>query len=431
MDRFVINGGKVLRGEISVGGMKNSALGILFATILTEDVCVIENLPPVSDVAASLEILSAVGAKVRAIDRTSVEIDTRFVRACASPYELARRFRGSYYILGAELGRFGRARSALPGGCDFGVRPIDRHIKGFEALGARVEISDGCVCAYTDDKWLKGASVFMDDISVGATINIMLAAVRAEGTTVIDNPAREPHVVDCANFLNACGANITGAGTDMIKIKGVPKLQGTTYTILPDMIEAGTYMAAACAVDGSELTITNVIPKHLESITAKLVEMGADVTENDDSVTVARHGRLGRINVKTLPYPGFPTDMNPQITALLAIANGTSIMTESVFENRFRYVEELNRMGASIKIEGRSAVVDGVPALRSARVRAVDLRAGVAMIIAGLSAEGTTEIDDIYHIERGYEDIVDKLTAVGADIRRVSDVTAEGTVDAG
>lgn len=420
MDRFVVNGGNPLRGTVEVGGMKNSALGILFATILTEDVCVIENLPLVSDVMTTLEILSAIGAKVRKLSRTSVEIDTRFIVPCSSPYDLARKFRGSYYILGAELGRFGKARSALPGGCDFGVRPIDRHIKGFEALGAEISIKDGCVIGKTGADGLNGASIYMDDVSVGATINIMLAAVRAKGMTVIDNPAREPHVVDCANFLNACGANISGAGTDVIKIKGVSQLQGTAYAILPDMIEAGTFMVAACAVDGSELTVANVIPKHLESITAKLAELGATVVENDDSITVSRNGRLNRINVKTLPYPGFPTDMNPQICVLLTTVEGTSILTESVFENRFRYVDELIRMGASIKLEGRSAIVQGVPMLRSAKVKAVDLRAGVAMIIAGLSAEGQTVIEDIYHIERGYEDIVDKLRSVGGDISRVS-----------
>lgn len=418
MDKFVVYGGNPLRGTIEVGGMKNSALGILFGTILTNDICIIENLPPVSDITNSLEILRECGAKIKMLSRTSAEIDTRCVQPCRAPYEMATKMRASYYVLGAELGRFGKTKSAYPGGCDFGVRPIDRHIKGFEALGADVEIVDGCVCAEAKEGVLRGTSIFMDDISVGATINIMLAAVRARGTTIIDNAAREPHVVDLANFLNACGANISGAGTDVIKIKGVSRLFGTTYAIIPDMIEAGTYMMAAAVNDGSRVEIKNVIPKHLESITAKLIEMGVEIKEDEDSLIVEKNGRLSKVNVKTLPYPGFPTDMQPQMCALQVTAQGTSMLIEGVWENRFRYTEELRKMGAQISVEGRAATIVGVDHLNAARVKATDLRAGVAMIIAALGAEGRSEIVDIYHIERGYEDIVEKLRAVGANISR-------------
>ena len=420
MDKFVVYGGNPLRGTIEVGGMKNSALGILFGTILTNDICIIENLPPVSDITNSLEILRECGAKIKMLSRTSAEIDTRCVQPCRAPYEMATKMRASYYVLGAELGRFGKTKSAYPGGCDFGVRPIDRHIKGFESLGADVEIVDGCVCAEAKEGVLRGTSIFMDDISVGATINIMLAAVRARGTTIIDNAAREPHVVDLANFLNACGANISGAGTDVIKIKGVSRLFGTTYAIIPDMIEAGTYMMAAAVNDGSRVEIKNVIPKHLEATSTKLAEMGVKIVENDDSVEVSVPSGLNATNIKTLPYPGIPTDMQPQFCVLMCVANGVSKLIEGVFDNRFQYVDQLRNMGASIEVNGRVATISGGSPLYGAAVNASDLRAGAAMIIAGLAANGKTEIENINYINRGYEDIVEKLSAVGADIALVN-----------
>ena len=415
MERIVINGGRTLDGKIRVSGAKNAALPILFATILAEDICIIENLPEISDVADSLEILRTMGAAVSMLDRTTARIDTTNIVCGSSPYELSRAMRGSYYVLGAELSRFGRSRSALPGGCDFGLRPIDQHIKGFSALGAHVDTANGYVTCDCSGR-PKGANIYLDIESVGATINIMLAACKAEGQTVIDNAAREPHIVDLANFLNACGADISGAGTSVIKIKGAKRLHGVTYAIIPDMIEAGTYMIAAAATK-SHLEITNVIPKHLESVTAKLTEMGVDVVENDESVVVDGRCDLGSVRVKTLPYPGFPTDMNPQMCVLMCLADGTSYLNEGVFDNRFRYTAELAKMGASIKIDSKLAVIEGTGQLKGACVRAVDLRGGAAMVIAGLAAEGTTYIEDIYHIERGYEDLVGKLAAVGADIR--------------
>lgn len=418
MEKIVVNGGKPLFGTIEVGGMKNSSLPILFATILIGDKCVIENLPPIDDVASALHILKSMGATVRMIDRTTVEIDTTHIVCGSAPYELARNIRGSYYIAGAELGRFGRTRVALPGGCDLGPRPIDQHVKGFEKLGVSVSFENGAIIGDAGEGLLRGDDIYMDLVSVGATMNIMLAAVLAEGVTTIDNAAREPHIVDLANFLNSCGADISGAGTDMIKIKGVRTLHGVTYGIIPDMIEAGTYMIAAAAT-GGKLTITNVIPKHLESITAKLDEMGVIVEEHDSSVVVSAPEKLTKVNVKTLPYPGFPTDMNPQMCVLLCLAEGTSVLREGVWENRFRYVKELIRMGADITVEQKTAYVQGGNKLVGASVLATDLRAGAAMVIAGLAAEGTTEIGDIYHIERGYENIVEKLRAVGADIEKV------------
>ncbi|MBO4501950.1 MAG: UDP-N-acetylglucosamine 1-carboxyvinyltransferase [Clostridia bacterium] len=416
MERIVINGGRKLHGKIRVSGAKNAALPILFATILAEDACIIENLPEISDVTDSLEILRAMGASVTMLDRTTVKIDTTNIVCGSAPYDLAAAMRGSYYVLGAELSRFGKARSAVPGGCDFGLRPIDQHIKGFAALGARVATENGYVVCDCDGR-PKGANVYLDIESVGATINIMLAACKAEGQTIIDNAAREPHIVDLANFLNACGADISGAGTDVIKVKGVSRLHGVTYAIIPDMIEAGTYMIAAAATK-SHVEITNVIPKHLESVTAKLIEMGIDVVENDESVVVDGDCEMTAARVKTMPYPGFPTDMNPQICTLMCLAQGTSYVAEGVFDNRFRYAAELAKMGASVKVEGKLAVVEGVETLHGACVRAVDLRAGAAMVIAGLAAEGTTYIEDIRHIERGYEDLVGKLASVGADICR-------------
>lgn len=416
MERFIINGGKRLSGKIEVSGMKNAALPIIFSTILVEDRCIIENIPEIRDVTTALEIITAMGARVRMLDRTTVEIDTTGIVCGSAPYELARSIRASYYILGAELGRFGMTTSAFPGGCNFITRPIDLHIKGFEALGATVSIDEGSIHAFAKDG-LKANSIYLDIESVGATINIILAAVKAEGLTIIDNAAREPHIVDLANFLNSCGANISGAGTDVIKIRGVKSLHGVSYAIIPDMIEAGTYMIAAAATH-SVLTVANIIPKHLESITAKLEEMGVSVVEDDESVVVDGRCSLSRIRLKALPYPGFPTDMQPQMCVLLCLANGVSTITDSVWDNRFRYTGELARMGANITVEGKTATVVGGQ-LRAAGVKAVDLRAGAAMVIAGLAAEGETTIDDVYHIERGYERMVEKLNAVGADIRRV------------
>ena len=416
MERFIINGGKRLSGKIEVSGMKNAALPIIFSTILVEDRCIIENIPEIRDVTTALEIITAMGARVRMLDRTTVEIDTTGIVCGSAPYELARSIRASYYILGAELGRFGMTTSAFPGGCNFITRPIDLHIKGFEALGATVSIDEGSIHAFAKDG-LKANSIYLDIESVGATINIILAAVKAEGLTIIDNAAREPHIVDLANFLNSCGANISGAGTDVIKIRGVKSLHGVSYAIIPDMIEAGTYMIAAAATH-SVLTVANIIPKHLESITAKLEEMGVSVVEDDESVVVDGRCSLSRIRLKALPYPGFPTDMQPQMCVLLCLANGVSTITDSVWDNRFRYTGELARMGANITVEGKTATVVGGK-LRAAAVKAVDLRAGAAIVIAGLAAEGETTIDDVYHIERGYERMVEKLNAVGADIRRV------------
>ena len=416
MERFIINGGKRLSGKIEVSGMKNAALPIIFSTILVEDRCIIENIPEIRDVTTALEIITAMGARVRMLDRTTVEIDTTGIVCGSAPYELARSIRASYYILGAELGRFGMTTSAFPGGCNFITRPIDLHIKGFEALGATVSIDEGSIHAFAKDG-LNANSIYLDIESVGATINIILAAVKAEGLTIIDNAAREPHIVDLANFLNSCGANISGAGTDVIKIRGVKSLHGVSYAIIPDMIEAGTYMIAAAATH-SVLTVANIIPKHLESITAKLEEMGVSVVEDDESVVVDGRCSLSSIRLKALPYPGFPTDMQPQMCVLLCLANGVSTITDSVWDNRFRYTGELARMGANITVEGKTATVVGGK-LRAAGVKAVDLRAGAAMVIAGLAAEGETTIDDVYHIERGYERMVEKLNAVGADIRRV------------
>ena len=417
MERIVINGGKPLNGTIEVSGMKNAALPILMGCLLVEDKCIIENLPEIDDVTLALKILKTMGLSVRMINRNTVEIDSTFAVGGTAPIELVRKMRASYYLLGAELGRFGRAYVGYPGGCDFGVRPIDQHIKGFEALGAEVNVEGGYVEVIAKDG-VKANNIFFDVITVGGTMNVMLAAVKAEGTTIIENAAREPHIVDLANFLNSCGAKVSGAGTDTIKIKGVSELHGCTYAIIPDMIEAGTYMLAAAATKGS-LKITNVIPKHLESITAKLAEMGVEVEDGDDYITVTYNGPLSRINVKTMPYPGFPTDMQPQMGVLLCLANGVSCLSEGVYDNRFRYFEELKRMGAIVKVDGRTAVIEGIDKLSPATIKAVDLRAGAAMVIAGLAASGITDIEDIHHIERGYDDICGKLRLVGADIRKV------------
>ncbi len=424
MDKYVINGGKPLNGEIHVSGMKNAAVPIILSSILVEGKVTIENVPDISDVRISLDILEAMGAQIKYLDKNTVEIDSTDINPELTPQELVGKMRASYYLIGAELARFGMATVDCPGGCDFGTRPIDQHIKGFDALGADVvTVNKKHIDATTDpDKCLVGTSIYMDIVSVGATINIMIAAVKAKGITIIENAAHEPHIVDTANFLNACGAQISGAGTGVIKIKGVDVLHGTTYAIIPDMIEAGTYMVLAAAT-GGKLKINNVIPKHLESISAKISEMGAVIEEEDEAVTVYldKNTALSNVSVKTLPYPGFPTDMNPQMCVLLCLANGVSTLTEGVWESRFRYVEELKRMGASITVEKTTAEVTGVAALTPAKVRAVDLRAGAAMVIAALAADGKSEIDEIYHIERGYEDIIEKLRAVGADITKVSE----------
>lgn len=417
MEKIVITGNKPLHGSIEVSGMKNAAVAIVFGTILAEGKCTLGNIPMISDISDAFEILTAIGAVIKRIDKTTYEIDTTRIEACSAPYDLVKKFRASYYILGAELGRFGRAKAAYPGGCDIGLRPIDQHIKGFKALGADVDTTvGGYVSITTPDGTLSGDSVYLDVVSVGATINIMLAACKAEGTTIIDNAAREPHVVDLANFLNSCGADISGAGTEVIKIRGVKNLHGVHYDIIPDMIEAGTYMIAAAAT-GGDLLVTNVIPKHLDTVTAKLLEMGVGVEEFDDSVRVdARGCKIKGTYVKTAPYPGFPTDMNPQMGVLMAVAEGDSTMREGVWDNRFKYVDELKRMGAQITSDSKSAVFKGVKYLHGAPVTACDLRAGAAFIIAGLMAHGVTEIDNIYHIQRGYEDIVGKLKRVGANI---------------
>ena len=417
MEKIVIEGGYPLFGEVEINGMKNAALPIILASILTGDKCVIEHLPAISDVTLALEILRSMGAGVRMINRTTVEIDTSYIKGGNAPYDLVSKMRGSTYLIGAELGRFGAARVGWPGGCDFGVRPIDQHIKGFEALGAKVDIENGYIVANAPEG-LRGNSVYFDCVTVGATINVMIAAVLAPGQTVIDNAAREPHIVDLANFLNTCGAKITGAGTGVIRITGVERLHGCTYTIIPDMIEAGTYMAAVAAA-GGRIRITNVIPKHLEIISAKLEEMGAEIEEYDDTIIIGRSHELRRANIKTLPYPGFPTDMHPQMSAVLCCAQGTSIVSEGIWENRFRYVDELHKMGAEITVDGRTATIFGVERLTGAPVRAVDLRAGAAMIIAALAAEGRTEISGIGSIERGYDDIVGKLQRLGAHIKKM------------
>lgn len=412
----MIRGGRRLRGEVAVSGAKNAAIAIIPAAILSDGVCRIENVPDITDVASITRILYDLGAGVRNIDSSTLEIDPRPIRTHVATEDLARHMRGSYYLLGALLGRFHHAVVTMPGGCDLGVRPIDQHLKGFAALGAKHRLENGMVDVRAER--LTGNSVYLDVVSVGATANIILAAVKAEGVTVIENAAKEPHIVDLANFLNSMGADIRGAGTDVIKIYGVRHLSGTTYSIIPDPIEAGTYMAAAAATCGDVL-VKNVIPKHLESISAKLEEMGVTVEEFDDSVRVTRTGKLSKCNVKTMPHPGFPTDMQPQICVLLSLAEGTSIINENVWDNRFRYVDELKRMGAQISVDGKIAVVEGVDHLEGAPVKAPDLRAGAALVIAGLCARGTTQIENIDQIERGYESIDAKLRLLGGDIRRV------------
>lgn len=416
LERFVISGGNPLKGKVRISGAKNAAVAILPAVLLADSPCIIENLPNISDVANILKVMSALGANVKLINKSTVEIDPKNINSFVVSKQMAEGMRASSYFLGALLGRMKKAKVAPPGGCNFGVRPIDQHIKGFEALGATVDYEDGMVDAKAET--LRGSSIYLDVVSVGATINIMLAAVKAVGLTVIENAAREPHIVDLANFLNSMGANIMGAGTSVIKIRGVNSLNGTNYSIIPDQIEAGTYMAAAVATKGDVL-IENVTPKHLESIIAKLRETGAKITEYDEAVRVTMTERPKKCNVKTMPHPGFPTDMQPQMATVLAVANGTSIVTEGVWDNRFRYVEQLTLMGADIQVDGKTAVITGVNQLGGAPVKAVDLRAGAAMIIAGLVANGVTEIEEIERIDRGYEDVVEKFTNLGANIKRV------------
>ena len=417
MEQYIIKGGNTLNGEVEIGGAKNAALAILAAANMTDETVRIENLPDVRDINALLEAMQDIGARVERLDRHTVTVNGSCVENCIVENENMKKIRASYYLLGALLGKYKRAEVPLPGGCNIGSRPIDQHLKGFRALGADVNILHGAIVAETEN--LHGSHIFLDVVSVGATINIMMAASMASGRTTIENAAREPHVVDVANFLNSMGANIKGAGTDVIRIKGVEKLHRTEYSIIPDQIEAGTFMFAAAAT-GGDVTVKNVIPKHLEATTAKLEEIGCEVEEFDDAVRVRAGKRLHRTHVKTLPYPGYPTDMQPQIAVTLALAEGTSIVTESIFENRFKYADELSRMGANIKVEGNSAIIDGVRKLTGARVSAPDLRAGAALVIAGLAADGITVVDDIVYIQRGYENFEEKLRSLGAEIERVS-----------
>ena len=416
MEQFIMKGGNPLVGEVTIGGAKNAALGILAASIMTDEDVLIENLPDVRDINVLLEAIQEIGASVDRIDRHTVKINASDIHEVSVDDEYIRRIRASYYFIGALLGKYKSAQVPLPGGCNIGSRPIDLHIKGFRALGAKVEIERGAVLAHAID--LVGSHIYLDKVSVGATINIMMAAALAEGQTIIENVAKEPHVVDVANFLNSMGANIKGAGTDIIRIKGVRKLHGTEYSIIPDQIEAGTFMCAAAATRG-DITVRNVIPKHLEAISAKLLEIGCEVVEFDDAVRVVGKPKQRHTNINTLPYPGFPTDMQPQMTVTLALAEGTSIVTESIFENRFKYVDELARMGGSIKVEGSVAIIGGVDGFTGAQVNAPDLRAGAALVIAGLAAEGFTVVDEIGYIQRGYEHFEEKLRGLGAQIEKV------------
>ncbi|MCR5826717.1 MAG: UDP-N-acetylglucosamine 1-carboxyvinyltransferase [Oscillospiraceae bacterium] len=418
MQKYIVHGGIPLYGEVRISGAKNAAVAIIPAALLVNGVCRIENIPQISDVTVLLKILRCLGASVRFINTSDVEIDCSQIYTTRVPQELAHKLRASYYLIGALLGRFGNAEVSMPGGCSFGgIRPIDQHVKGFVAMGAQVNEGDYIIARAADGR-MKGANVYLDVVSVGATMNIMMAATLAEGTTVIENAAKEPHIVDLANFLNLMGANIKGAGTDTIRVHGVERLHGGTYAIIPDQIEAGTYMTAVAAT-GGDVLVRGIIPKHMDCITAKLLEMGVEVEEKDDTLRIRRSGALTRTNIKTLPYPGFPTDMQPQITTVLALAQGTSIVTEGVWDNRYRYVSELLRMGAQIRVEGRTAIVEGVSHLSGATVQAFDLRAGAAMVVAALAAKGSSEIRNVQYIERGYEDIIGKLRALGADIRSV------------
>lgn len=420
MEQYIIKGGNPLVGEVEIGGAKNAALGILAAAVMTEETVTIENLPNVRDTQVLLQAMESIGVRIDRIDVHTVKINAANVHDLIIDAGYIKKIRASYYMLGALLGRFNEAKVALPGGCPIGSRPIDQHIKGFRALGAQVKIDRGLIAANTNR--LFGSHIYMDVVSVGATINIMLAAAMAQGTTILENAAKEPHVVDVANFLNSMGANIKGAGTDVIRIRGVERLHGTTYSVIPDQIEAGTFMFAAAITKG-DILIRNVIPKHLESIGAKLIEMGCEIEEFDDAVRVVAKSRLSSTHVKTLPYPGFPTDMQPQIATTLALSSGTSVVTESIFENRFKYVNELQRLGANIKVEGNTAIIEGVDGYCGTSVTAPDLRAGAALVLAGLAAEGFTTIEDIHYIERGYEDFPGKLSQLGANIKKVDSET--------
>lgn len=425
MNKYLINGGRPLFGEVTISGAKNAAVAILPAALLVDGVCRIENIPQISDVTLFFNILDELGAHVKVLNKHAIELDCHAIHSTHPSYDMARRIRASYYLVGALLGRFGEATVALPGGCNFGgVRPIDQHVKGFTAMGAEVSLEGGAIHAVSKYGRLIGETIYLDVVSVGATMNIMMAAVLADGTTVIENAAKEPHIVDLANFLNSMGADVKGAGTDTIKIRGVEHLSGGTYTIIPDQIEAGTYMAAVAAT-GGQLLIKNIIPKHMDCISAKLKEMGVDIEENDDTLLVRRSGDLKKANIKTMPYPGFPTDMQPQIATVLALAEGTSLVTESVWASRFKYVDELKRMGAHIQVDGKVAIIEGINHFDGAPIQACDLRAGAAMVIAALAAQGSTEISNIQYIERGYEDIVGKLRAVGADIRVIEEPDGE------
>ena len=416
MEQYVIKGGNPLVGEVEIGGAKNAALAILAAAVMTDEPVLIENMPDVRDTNVMLQAMESIGVKVERVDRHTVRISAKNVKGHVIEDDYIKKIRASYYLIGALLGKYKEAEVSLPGGCNIGSRPIDQHLKGFRALGAKVDIAHGMIIAKADE--LKGNHIYLDVVSVGATINVMLASIMAEGITIIENAAKEPHVVDVANFLNSMGANIKGAGTDVIRVRGVDRLHGTEYAIIPDQIEAGTFMFAAAVTKG-DVTVKNVIPKHLESISAKLLEIGCEVEESDDAVRVVAAKPLTHTHVKTLPYPGFPTDMQPQITVALALSSGTSIVTESIFENRFKYVDELTRMGANIKVEGNTAIIDGVSRYTGASITAPDLRAGAALVLAGLVAEGFTTIDDIRYIERGYEDFEVKLRSLGAQIEKV------------
>lgn len=417
MDQYVIKGGNSLHGDVVIGGAKNAALAILAAAVMTDETVTIDNLPNVRDINVLLQAIAEIGAKVERVNEHKVRINGSFIQDVRVDNEFIRKIRASYYLIGALLGKYKKAEVALPGGCDIGSRPIDLHMKGFRAMGAKVDIAHGNIKVEADV--LKGTHIYLDKVSVGATINIMMAAAMAEGKTVIENAAKEPHVVDVANFLNGMGANIRGAGTDVIRIVGVEKLHKTEYSIIPDQIEAGTFMFAVAAT-GGDVMVKNVIPKHLEATTAKLLEVGCQVEEFDDAVRVISDGKLQHTQVTTLPYPGFPTDMQPQMAVLLGMAEGTSTVTESIFENRFKYVDELTRMGADIKVESNIAIINGVTRYTGARVNAPDLRAGAALVIAGLAADGVTVVDDIYYVERGYENLEGKLRGIGASIEKVS-----------
>lgn len=423
MEKLLINGGTPLKGEVTISGAKNAVIGIIPATLLVEGKCIIENVPAIDDVTVIMDILTQLGASVKLINKSTVEIDCTNVNSCRATYDMVKKMRASYYLMGALLGRFNKAIVSMPGGCNFGSRPVDQHLKGFRQMG--VEVKE-CVNDYYDlsADQLVGAQIYFDIVSVGATINVMLAAVLADGITIIENPAKEPHIVDVANFLNSMGANIKGAGTDIIKIKGVEKLHGGTYSVIPDYVEAGTYMLMAAATNG-EVMVNNIIPKHMESVTSKIREVGGTVVEYDDAIFVKGAKKLTPARVKTLPYPGFPTDLQPLATTLLSISSGTSFVTEAVWDSRFQYVAELNRFGSKITVNGDTATIEGVEKLHAAKAKCTDLRGGAAMVMAALMADGTSEIYNLSHVDRGYERFEEKLKDLGAKIKRVQDFSSE------